>query len=236
MYNFSPSTCILWNLRLVLLEYCSWLSIRISNPDTLLYRSFISAYCSLIVRSCSVVLCSSFDILSLCSPSLFVWTVLFPSLSAIVCCCLLTVSIRGLIWLSTHDWMLSITEVIVSVILSVRTGTILFKTSGLVRASITLSVTFYLSAGVLAAGFCPISRRSPIEFLLRICLSCCFWVAGKSVGLSGCGLLLEAEVAVEGVGWELVDKMSSLLLFWFTEASILVVVVVDYVDDRFCMK
>ena len=144
----STGTCILWNLRLVLLEYCSWLSIRISSHDILLYRAFISSYCSLNVHPCSVVLCSSFDILSLCSASLFVWTLMFPSWSAIVCCCLLLVSIRDLIWLSTHDWMLvSITEVIVSVILSVRTGTISFKTSGLVRASSTLSVTFFLSEG-----------------------------------------------------------------------------------------
>ena len=32
----STSTCILWSLRLFLLEYCSWLSIRISSPDILL--------------------------------------------------------------------------------------------------------------------------------------------------------------------------------------------------------
>ena len=52
--------------------------------------------------------------------------------------------------------------------------------------------------------------------------------------LSVSGLLLETDVTVEGEGWELVDKMSSLLLFWFMKASILVVV--DYVDDRVCMK
>jgi hypothetical protein len=45
---------------------------------------------------------------------------------------------------------------------------------------------------------------------------------------------LETGVAVEEVGWEFVDNISSLLLFWFMEASILVVV--DYVDDRVCMK
>ena len=56
--------------------------------------------------------------------------------------------------------LVSITEVIVSVISSVRKSTILFKTSGLVRATIALSVTFNLSAGVLAAGFCPVASKS----------------------------------------------------------------------------
>ena len=43
--------------------YCSWLSIQISSSDILLYRTFISAYRSLIVHPCSAALCSSFDIL-----------------------------------------------------------------------------------------------------------------------------------------------------------------------------
>jgi hypothetical protein len=47
-------------------------------------------------------------------------------------------------------------------------------------------------------------------------------------------LLLETGVRVEGEGWELVDKISSLLLLWFMEASILVVA--DNIDDSFCMK
>jgi hypothetical protein len=46
-----------------------------------------------------------------------------------------------------------------------------------------------------------------------------------------CGLLLETGVTVEGEGWELVDPMSSLLLFWFMEASMLMVV--DNIDDIF---
>ena len=53
----------------------------------------------------------------------------------------------------------------------------------------------YIGAGVLAAGLCPISRRSPIEFRLRMCLRCCFWVASKSVRLSVSGRLLETGVA-----------------------------------------
>jgi hypothetical protein len=48
------------------------------------------------------------------------------------------------------------------------------------------------------------------------------------------GLLLETGVTVEGEGWELVDTISSLLLFWLMEASILMVV--DNIDDSFCMK
>jgi hypothetical protein len=48
------------------------------------------------------------------------------------------------------------------------------------------------------------------------------------------GLLLETGVTVEGSDWELVDTISSLLLFWFMEASILLVV--DNIDDSFCMK
>jgi hypothetical protein len=34
------------------------------------------------------------------------------------------------------------------------------------------------------------------------------------------GLLLEMGVTVEGEGWELMDTISSLLLFWFMEASL----------------
>ena len=48
------------------------------------------------------------------------------------------------------------------------------------------------------------------------------------------GLLLETGVTVKGTGWELADKISSLLLFWFMDAFILMVV--DYIDDSFCMK
>jgi hypothetical protein len=48
------------------------------------------------------------------------------------------------------------------------------------------------------------------------------------------GLLLEIGVTVEGEGWELVDTISSLLLFWFMEASILMVVY--NIDNSFCMK
>jgi hypothetical protein len=48
------------------------------------------------------------------------------------------------------------------------------------------------------------------------------------------GRLLETGATIEGAGWELVDTISSLLLFWFMEASILMVV--DNIDDSFCMK
>ena len=43
------------------------------------------------------------------------------------------------------------------------------------------------------------------------------------------GLLLETDVTVEGEGWDLVETISSLLLFWIMEASILMVV--DNIDD-----
>jgi hypothetical protein len=48
------------------------------------------------------------------------------------------------------------------------------------------------------------------------------------------GLLLEMGVTVEGAGWELVDTIPSLLLFWLMEAFILMVF--DNIDDSFCMK
>ena len=48
------------------------------------------------------------------------------------------------------------------------------------------------------------------------------------------GLLLETGVTVKETGWELADKISSLLLFRFMNAFILMVV--DYIDDSFCMK
>jgi hypothetical protein len=48
-----------------------------------------------------------------------------------------------------------------------------------------------------------------------------FEVASKSVRLSVSDLLLEIGATFEGAGWELVDTISSLLLFWLMEASIL---------------
>jgi hypothetical protein len=59
------------------------------------------------------------------------------------------------------------------------------------------------------------------------------WPCAKCT-LSVSGLVLETGVTVEGEGWKLGDTMSSLLLFWFMEASILMVV--DNIDDSFCMK
>jgi hypothetical protein len=91
-----------------------------------------------------------------------------------------------------------------------------------------------MGGGVLAPGLCPISWRSPIEFRLRMFLRYCFGVASKSVRLSVSGLLLGTGVTVEGEGWDLVDTISSLLLFWFMETSI--VMFVDNIYDSFCMK
>ena len=154
----------------------------------------------LVVHPCSVALCSSFDILALCSANLL-FEQYFPLFFGN---CLL-------LFIDSFNQGFNMT------------------------VYPCLDACFnYIGAGVLAAGLCPISRRSPIEFRLRMCLRCCFWVASKSVRLSVSGLLLETGVTVEGEGWELVDTRSSLLLFWFMEASILMVV--DNIDDSFCMK
>ena len=154
----------------------------------------------LVVYPCSVALCSSFDILALCSANLL-FEQYFPLL--------------------------------------VRNCLLLFIDSFNQGFNMTVypcpdACFNYIGAGVLAAGLCPISQKSPIEFRLRMCLRCRFWVASKSVRLSVWGLLLEIGVTVEGEGWELVDTISSLLLFWFMEASILMVVY--NIDDSFCMK
>ena len=130
----------------------------------------------LVVYPCSVALCSSFDILALCSANLL-FEQYFPLL---VRNCLLFIDFFNLGFNMT--------------------------------VYPCLDACFnYIGAGVLVAGLFPISRRSPIEFRLRMCLRCCFWVASKSVRLSVSGLLLETGVTVEGEGWELVDTRSSLL-------------------------
>jgi hypothetical protein len=83
---------------------------------------------------------------------------------------------------------------------------ILLRTSGLVRASRTLSIIFFLDTGVFF--LVPRSRRSPTESRRRICHKVCFWVAGKESGLSGFDLLLEERV-IHTLGWELVFKFQS---------------------------
>ena len=85
-------------------------------------------------------------------------------------------------------------------------GIILLRTSGLVRASRTLSIIFFLDTGVFF--LVPRSRRSPTEFRRRICHKVCFWVAGKESVLSGFDLLLEERV-IHTLGWELVFKCQS---------------------------
>ena len=94
----------------------------------------------LVVHPCSVALCSSFDILALCSANLL-FEQYFP--------------------------------------LFVRNCLLLFIDSFNQGFNMTVyrcpNACFnYIGAGVLAAGLCPISRRSPIEFRLRMCLRCCF--------------------------------------------------------------
>ena len=63
-----------------------------------------------------------------------------------------------------------------------------FRTSGLLKASRTLSATVFLKAG----AFCevPKSVRSPTELRLLICRVDCLSVAGRVSGLSGCYRLL----------------------------------------------
>jgi hypothetical protein len=82
---WSTGTLILWNLRLVLLGYCSWFSTLISSSEILLNRALISASCSFFDRPCSKTFCSSLMILADCSVN-----------------CLECPSIRGLMLRSTH--------------------------------------------------------------------------------------------------------------------------------------
>ena len=153
-----------------------------------------------VVHPCYVALCSSFDILTLCSANL-----LFEQyIPLLVQNCLL-------LFFDSFNQGFNMT------------------------VYPCLDACFnYIGTGVLVADLCPISWRSHIEFRLRMCLRCCSWVASKSVRLSVNGHLLEMGVTVEGAGWKLVDTNSSLLLLWFMEASILMVV--DNIDDIFCMK
>jgi hypothetical protein len=78
--------------------YCSWLSIQIS--------SFIiqNIYFSISFFNCTPLFCGfMLKFWYFISAIIFVWTVIFPSWSVIVYCCLLIVSIKVLIELSTHD-------------------------------------------------------------------------------------------------------------------------------------
>jgi MFS family permease len=100
--------------------------------------------------------------------------------SVIVFCCLLTVSINGFTWASTCVLILSSTisfmvASIVSHIFSERIGMILLRTSGLVRASNTLSVIVF---PVLGAFLGMMSVRSEIEFRSLICLFLVFLSLG----------------------------------------------------------
>jgi hypothetical protein len=105
---WSTGTLILWNLRLVLLEYCSWFSTLISSSEILLNRALISASCSFFDRPCSKTFCSSLVILSDCSVNCLECPSITSCCSLMVICWRLTVSIRGLMLLSTHDWILEL--------------------------------------------------------------------------------------------------------------------------------
>jgi hypothetical protein len=103
--------------------------------------------------------------------------------SVIAFCCFLTVSINGFTWGSTCVLILSSTisfmvASIVSHIFSEKNGMILLRTSGLVRASYTLSVIVFL---VLGAFWGMMSVRSEMEFRRLICLFSCFSVGGRSL-------------------------------------------------------
>jgi hypothetical protein len=56
----------------------------------------------------------------------------------------------------------------------------------------------------------------------RICLPSCIWVAGKSLGLSGNGLLFDLGVSFIAIDLEPEFKSTSSLLFCFMEAAIFV--------------
>jgi hypothetical protein len=63
------------------------------------------------------------------------------------------------------------------------------------------------------------SRKSPTELRRRICLPSCIWVAGKSLGLSGNGLLFDLGVSFIAIDLEPEFKSTSSLLFCFIHIS-----------------
>ena len=191
---------ILWNLRLVCLEYCSWFSTLISSSEIVLNWALISASCSFIDQPCFNTFCSSLVILSDCSVNCLECPSITSCCSLMVICCIcwsFTVLIRGLMLLSTHDWILDYHRYNSFG----NTGIILSSTSVLVRASMTLSVTFCLWTGDLVVFLSP-SHKSPTELRRRICLPSVIWVAGKSLGLSGNGLLFDLGVFLPSSGWQ----------------------------------
>ena len=127
------------------------------------------ASCSFIDQPCFNIFSSSLVILSDCSVNCLEC----PSITSclMVICWRLTVSIRGLMLLSTHDWILDYHRYNSFG----NTGIILSSTSVLVRASMTLSVTFCLWTGGLVVFFITlsqISNRAPAKHLssfLHLC-------------------------------------------------------------------
>ena len=142
----STGTSMLWNRRLVLLQYCSWCSRRTSKLLTMPCKESNSLSVSFNEDfKCGsswirwTTRCACLDIISFCSSILF--------------CCSFSVCFSGIICSSISALMLASTElfiesVIDSLILSDKMGMIFPRTSGLVSASITCTVIVFLCTGV----------------------------------------------------------------------------------------
>ena len=171
---------MLWNRRLVLREYCSWFSIRVSRRLIRWYRSPISVLYSLSVCSFEV----SLLFVAITSSACFC---IIDFCSVIVSCCFCIVSLRGLICSSKADLTCASTVLlseyaIDSHNLSDITGIMWSRTAGLVRASTTLSTIVFLRPVVF---FDVVELKSPSELRRLICRVTCLAVPGKSSGLSG---------------------------------------------------
>ena len=96
----SSGTCILWNRRLVFLL----LFLTLNSNFKFWHFIIQNIYFSISFFNCTPLFCGfMLKFWYFISAIIFVWTVIFPSWSAIVYCCLLIVSIKVLIELSTHD-------------------------------------------------------------------------------------------------------------------------------------
>ena len=234
--DLSIGTWILWNRRLVLREYCSWFSSRVSRRLICWYRSPISVLYSFSVCSFEVTLL----FVAITSSACFF---IIDFCSVIVSCYFCIVSLKGLICSSKADLTYASTVLlsecaIDSHNLSEITGIMWSRTSGLVKASTILSAIVFLRPKVF---FDVVELKSPSELRCLICWVTCLAVPGKSSGLSGFTLFLE-RIGLEGVsvliselftiyvfGWELdnsefVGKLLS-CLFTFMDVAILVSIV-----------
>ena len=230
--DLSIGTWILWNRRLVLREYCSWFSSRVSRRLICWYRSPISVLYSFSVCSFEVTLL----FVAITSSACFF---IIDFCSAIVSRYFCIVSLKGLICSSKADLTCASTVLlsecaIDSHNLSEITGIMWSRTSGLVKASTILSAIVFLRPKVF---FDVVELKSPSELRRLMCLA----IPGMSSGLSGLQLFLEG-IGLEGVsvliselfsidvfGWELdkskfVNEVIS-FLFTFMDAAILINIV-----------